>query len=129
MGNDGYGNTKLYASAEHGATGDDDDNDDEDDDDDDEDDDDDGDNDDDTISILWQQVSAKPKEYASWITGGSAKTNPQWYKSTTLQLYRSPKQIHNGINKTNPQSTLAVPKQIHIGITDHNTPSYTFLCF
>ena len=37
MGNDGYGNTKLYASAEHGATGDDDDNDDEDDDDDDED--------------------------------------------------------------------------------------------
>ena len=54
------------------------------------------------ISILRQQVSAKPKEYASWITGGSAKTNPQWYKSTTLQLYHPPKQIHNGINKTNP---------------------------
>ena len=30
------------------------------------------------ICILCDQVSAKPKEYASWITGGAAKRNPQW---------------------------------------------------
>merc|ERR1712032_205856 len=32
------------------------------------------------------QVSAKPKEYASWITGGSAKTNPQWTHISILLL-------------------------------------------
>ena len=25
-----------------------------------------------------EQVSAKPKEYASWITGSGTKANPQW---------------------------------------------------
>ena len=34
--------------------------------------------DDDKISILLEQVSAKPKEYASWITGSGSKANPQW---------------------------------------------------
>ena len=34
--------------------------------------------DDDEIWILLEQVSAKPKEYASWITGSGTKANPQW---------------------------------------------------
>ena len=39
---------------------------------------DDDDDDDDEICILLEQVSAKPKEYASWITGSGTKANPQW---------------------------------------------------